>query len=275
MKLSLHPFRLKLRHPFGISRGVTTVQGTLIVELEQDGLCGYGEVTEARYYGVTVEGMAERLESIRPAIESASVDDPARFWHAMNEELGGNRPFELSALDAAAVDLWGKLRGQPVWKLWGLDLATCPPSDYTIGIDTVEKMVEKLNEFPGWPVYKIKLGTPNDLEIVRALREHTDAVFRVDANCAWTADETIRNAGRPGRTGRRIHRAAPPGRRNRRDAARVRGIGPAARRRRKLPRAVGRRRLRRPFPRNQHQTLQMRRPHPRQRNGSTTPTHAG
>ncbi|MCA9234960.1 MAG: dipeptide epimerase, partial [Planctomycetales bacterium] len=41
------------------------------------------------------------------------------------------------------------------------------------------------------PIYKIKLGTPHDLEIVRELRRHTRAVFRVDANCAWTADEAI------------------------------------------------------------------------------------
>ena len=51
-----------------------------------------------------------------------------------------------------------------------------------------------MNEFPGWPVYKIKLGTDRDLEIVRHLRRHTDAAFRVDANCGWSADETIRNS---------------------------------------------------------------------------------
>jgi len=55
-------------------------------------------------------------------------------------------------------------------------------------------MVQKMQEFPGWPVYKIKLGTPDDVEIVRTLRGHTDAVFRVDANCAWGVEETIRNS---------------------------------------------------------------------------------
>jgi L-Ala-D/L-Glu epimerase / N-acetyl-D-glutamate racemase len=55
-------------------------------------------------------------------------------------------------------------------------------------------MVAKLNEFPGWPIYKIKLGTDRDLEIVRALRQHTNAIFRVDANCGWTAEQTIRNS---------------------------------------------------------------------------------
>jgi L-alanine-DL-glutamate epimerase-like enolase superfamily enzyme len=68
-----------------------------------------------------------------------------------------------------------------------------PVSNYTIGIDTIEKMVQKLKDFP-WPIYKIKLGTDEDVEIVRALRQHTDALFRVDANCAWTAEETIKYA---------------------------------------------------------------------------------
>jgi L-alanine-DL-glutamate epimerase-like enolase superfamily enzyme len=55
-------------------------------------------------------------------------------------------------------------------------------------------MVAKLNEFPGWPIYKIKLGTDRDLEIVRELRKHAPATFRVDANCGWTAEQTIANA---------------------------------------------------------------------------------
>jgi len=81
-----------------------------------------------------------------------------------------------------------------VWKLWGLSLENLPVTDYTIGIDSIEVMVGKMREFPGWPVYKIKLGTPEDIEIVRALRRHTDAVFRVDANGAWGVAEAIRNS---------------------------------------------------------------------------------
>ena len=91
----------------------------------------------------------------------------------------------------AIHDLWGKLRGAPVYKLWGLSTDKIPSSDYTLGIDTPEKMVAKLKEMPGWPVYKIKLGTADDLTIVRELRKHTDALFRVDANCGWTAEQTI------------------------------------------------------------------------------------
>ena len=85
----------------------------------------------------------------------------------------------------------GQTPGAPVYKLWGLTTDKIPPSDYTLGIDTPAKMAEKMAELPGWPVYKIKLGTSNDLEIVRELRKHTDALFRVDANCGWTAEQTI------------------------------------------------------------------------------------
>ena len=116
--------------------------------------------------------------------------DPAQLWERTLPALGHNR-FALCALDEAAHDLWGKLRGEPVWKLWGLELRDLPLSDYTIGIDPIEKMVAKMKEFDGWPIYKIKLGTDDDLAIVRELRRHTDAIFRIDANTAWTPEQTI------------------------------------------------------------------------------------
>jgi L-alanine-DL-glutamate epimerase-like enolase superfamily enzyme len=102
--------------------------------------------------------------------------------------------FALCALDEAATDLWGKRLGKPVHALYGLDLSKAPLTDYTIGIDTIEKMVAKMKEFDGWPIYKIKLGTDKDIAIVRELRKHTDAVFRVDANCGWDAAQTVANS---------------------------------------------------------------------------------
>jgi L-alanine-DL-glutamate epimerase-like enolase superfamily enzyme len=121
------------------------------------------------------------------------LEDPAELWESLRPWLHEN-PFAQCALDQAAYDLWGKKLGQPVYRLWGLTTDNVPPTDYTIGIDDLDVMVAKMNEFPGWPVYKIKLGTDHDLEIVRELRRHTDAVFRVDANCGWTPDEAIRNS---------------------------------------------------------------------------------
>jgi L-alanine-DL-glutamate epimerase-like enolase superfamily enzyme len=166
------------------------VQTTLIVQLAKGGQYGYGEATTNSFYGATIENMSAALESVRASVERDQLDDPLPLVASLSRELAGQE-FALSALDQAIHDLWGKLRGAPVYKLWGLSTDRVPLSDYTLGIDTLEKMVAKLREMPGWPVYKIKLGTADDLGIVRELRRHTDARFRVDANCGWTAEQTI------------------------------------------------------------------------------------
>ncbi|MCI0357059.1 MAG: dipeptide epimerase [Planctomycetaceae bacterium] len=190
MQLKLHAYDLPLAHTFTISRESITSQPTLVVELTQEGVSGYGEATSNKYYGFTIERMARDLAALRPMLESATANDPAMLWQQCQPALADD-PFALCALDQAAHDLWGKLRGQPVWKLWGLTTDKTPASNYTIGIDTIDVMVAKMNEFPGWPIYKIKLGTDRDLEVVRELRKHTAATFRVDANCGWTADQAI------------------------------------------------------------------------------------
>jgi L-Ala-D/L-Glu epimerase len=190
MKLAYQKFDLPLKHVFTISRGSVAVQETLIVQLSADGEYGYGEATSNSFYGTTIEGMSAAIESVRVLLEGATLDDPPSLIASIAEKLHG-REFALCALDQAVHDLWGKLRGAPVYRLWGLSTKTCPLSDYTLGIDTPQKMVQKMEEMPGWPVYKIKLGTADDLGILRELRRHTDTPFRVDANCGWTADQTI------------------------------------------------------------------------------------
>ncbi len=191
MKLTLRDIHLPLAHPFTIALGTTTVQHNLLVALEHDGATGYGEGASSHAWHLyTAESMRASLEAARPLIEEGGFSTPEELWNRVFPVLGEN-PFALCALDEAAHDLWGKLRGAPVWKLWGLELRDLPLSDYTIGIDTVEKMVAKMKEFDGWPIYKIKLGTDDDLAIVRELRRHTGAIFRIDANTAWTAEQTL------------------------------------------------------------------------------------
>ncbi len=193
MKLRLHAFDLPLAHTFTISRESIRSQPTLIVELTQNDVSGYGEATSNKYYGFTIERMARDLAALAPRLEAMQLEEPTALWSACQRHIADD-PFALCALDQAAHDLWGKLRGQPVWKLWGLSIEKAPLSNYTIGIDETEVMVAKMKEFDGWPIYKIKLGTDRDIEIVRELRKHTQAIFRVDANCGWTADQTIANA---------------------------------------------------------------------------------
>jgi L-alanine-DL-glutamate epimerase-like enolase superfamily enzyme len=90
----------------------------------------------------------------------------------------------------AGWDLWGSMKGVPLYKMWNTEFTDTPLTDYTIGIDTINKMVEKIKEKP-WPVYKIKLGTAEDIAIVEALRKHTESIFRVDANAGWTTEEAL------------------------------------------------------------------------------------
>jgi L-alanine-DL-glutamate epimerase-like enolase superfamily enzyme len=96
-------------------------------------------------------------------------------------------------LDLAAHDLYGKLMGKPLHEIWCTGTDHYPITNYTIGLASIDIMLAKMQEMP-WPIYKIKLGTEDDVAIVRELRSHTDAIFRIDANCAWTAKETINNA---------------------------------------------------------------------------------
>ena len=191
MKLTIEDIHLPLRHPFTTSLGTTTVQHNLLITLEAEGVKGYGEGASSHaWHAYTPDSMRGALEVVRPLIEGSPFNTPEDLWTRVFPALGEN-PFALCALDEAAHDLWGKRQGSPVWKLWGLSLDRIPPSDYTIGIDTIDTMVRKLHEFDGWPIYKIKLGTPDDLAIVRALRKETDAIFRIDANTGWTAEQTI------------------------------------------------------------------------------------
>src|SRR4051812_6488539 len=189
MKVSYKKFELPFVHPFTISRGTKTHQPTLIVSLEHFGITGYGEAPAISYYNIPVEKMIEDLESKRSLVEKYAFIDPERYWHYIHHLFPKNS-FLVCALDIAGWDLFGKIRNQPLYKLWGQEMTKIPPTDFTIGIDSIEKMVHKMKEKP-WPIYKIKLGTEEDIEIISTLRKHTDALFRVDANSGWQVDEAL------------------------------------------------------------------------------------
>jgi L-alanine-DL-glutamate epimerase-like enolase superfamily enzyme len=193
MQLLFHPFDLRLKHTFTIAHDSRDSQPTLIVELRDESGSGFGEATSNPYYGATIEGMTVALTDIRGVIEGYKWGTPEELWTLVHPFLKDN-PFAQCALDVAAHDLYARKHNVALYRSWGLTNGSIPATNYTIGIDRLEVMVAKLTEFP-WPLYKIKLGTDHDLEIVRELRKYTDSPFRIDANCAWTAEEAIANSG--------------------------------------------------------------------------------
>lgn len=189
MNLKYKKINLPFKHPFTISKGTKTHQPSLLVELEFFGIRGYGEAPAITYYNIPVEKMIEDIEAKKKMIEKFSFTEPDRYWHYLHHLIPGD-PFLICALDIAAWDIYGKMKRKQLHELWQLDTSKNPLTDITIGIDTVEKMIAKIEEKP-WPIYKIKLGTEEDIHIIKELRKHTDAVFRIDANAAWKAEEAL------------------------------------------------------------------------------------
>jgi L-alanine-DL-glutamate epimerase-like enolase superfamily enzyme len=189
LKVQYWKYDLQFRHPFTISKGTKTHQPTLIVELENFGVKGYGEAPAITYYNITVEKMMEDLAAKKSFVEKFAFTEPDRYWHYLHHLFPQN-PFLVCALDIAAWDLFGKIKHKKLFELWNGDISKNPLTDYTIGIDSIEKMIAKLKETP-WPIYKIKVGTADDIAIVKALRENTDAILRVDANAAWDLETAL------------------------------------------------------------------------------------
>lgn len=188
MKLELKKYVLELKHTFTISRESHDTQDTLIACLSLDGHTGYGESTSNPYYKVTFESMKSEIESIMEEIETFDFQGPEAFHEFLKARDLSN--FSICALDLAAHDLYGKLKNKALYDLWGTDNSQYPITNFTIGLDSIPKMIDKMKEQP-WPIYKVKLGTGNDLKIIKELRKHTNARFRVDANCAWEVSRAI------------------------------------------------------------------------------------
>ena len=185
-----YPFDLEFEYPFTIAKGTKTKQSTLIVSLGLGQITGYGEAPAISYYYITVPDMIVLLEEKIPVISRYALTDPQRFWHFLEHLIPGNN-FLVAALDIAGWDLFARLRRQPLYKLLGLKAETIPVTDYTIGHDTAERMVEKLQAHPA-PVYKIKMRDADDIDLLIALRAATDKPFRVDANEGFTYESFSR-----------------------------------------------------------------------------------
>src|SRR5205823_9588701 len=181
---------LKTKHPFVIARGGDDDTRVVWVRLSDgDGIEGWGEADPSRYYGETADTVLAMLQRLEPHLPADPFDlDAAEAKFAQVVPKNGAA---RAALSAALHDLVGKRLGQPVWRLWGLDPTRAPRSSFTIGLDTPERMRQKVAEAASYPILKIKLGTERDEEILRTIRDATDKPIRVDANAGWTRERAL------------------------------------------------------------------------------------
>lgn len=190
MQLRLEPLALRTRFAFRIAHGSKQEHRNTLVRIEHDGVEGLGEASPAHYYGETSATVALALETWAPHLG----DDPfaldaigARF----DGVLQGHRAAR-AAIEMALHDWIGKKLGIPVWRLLGLEPGHVPPSAVTLGMAPRAEMEEKLATVADFPILKVKLGSPGDVENLRFIRSRYAGRLQVDANASWAAHDAVR-----------------------------------------------------------------------------------
>lgn len=186
LNLSFEPYELKLRHAFNLARNQRTSTPGVQVQIEYDGVVGYGEASMPPYLGENVESVCKFLNSL----DLGQFTDPFRIEdiHEYLESVAPNNRAAKASVDIALHDLTGKIMGQPWYKIWGLNPDKAPNTSYTISYDAnPDEMKAKIEETAPYCVIKVKMGVGHDKETVEALRRvRPDVPICVDANQGWS-----------------------------------------------------------------------------------------
>ncbi|MBP1615943.1 MAG: muconate cycloisomerase [Bacteroidetes bacterium] len=184
LKLTFQPYDLKLKHVFTVASFSRTTTPDVQVEIEYEGIIGYGEASMPPYLGESVESVMNFLKKVN----LEQFNDPFQLEDILAYVDGimpGNTAAKAS-VDIALHDLVGKLLGAPWYKIWGLDKAKAPSTTFTIGIDTPDVVREKTLEVAGqFNILKVKLGRDNDKEMIETIRSVCKLPIAVDANQGW------------------------------------------------------------------------------------------
>jgi L-alanine-DL-glutamate epimerase-like enolase superfamily enzyme len=183
MTIRFYPYTLELKHTFTIATSSRTTTPTMMVEVERDGIIGYGEASMPPYLGESQDSARAFLSNV----DLSRYDDPFQLGPILKEidTLAPGNSAAKAAVDIALHDWVGKKFGQPWYRIWGLDPARTPVTSFTIGIDTKEVVRQKVREAAEYGVLKVKLGRENDREMIETIREVTDVPITVDVNQGW------------------------------------------------------------------------------------------
>lgn len=187
LNLSYKPYELTLRHAFNLAKSSRTTTPDVLVQLEYDGIIGYGEASMPPYLGESIKSVCEFLSKV----DLSQFSDPFRMEEILEyvDNIAPDNRAAKASVDIALHDLLGKIMGQPWYKIWGLSPEKAPNTSFTIGIDTAEVVRQKVDEAAPYKVLKVKMGLDNDRELVEIIRSKTDRPICVDANQGWTDKE--------------------------------------------------------------------------------------
>ena len=167
----------RLAEVFTIARGSRTEARVLRVTVERGGVTGQGECVPYARYCESLDSVTAEIEALSQDITRAALQDALEPGAARN------------ALDCALWDLEAKQAGRRVWDLAGLPEPGPAITAYTLSLDTPEKMEASAARHAHRPLLKIKLGTPDDMPRLEAVRRGAPgAKIIVDANEGWSAD---------------------------------------------------------------------------------------
>ncbi len=183
LALKYYPYDLQLEHTFTVAVHSRTTTPVMIVELEYDGLVGYGEAAMPPYLG---ESQATATAFFAKA-DLSQFSDPFRMDEILEyvDAIAPANYAAKAAIDIALHDLVGKILGQPWYKIWGYNAENTPVTSFTIGIDTPEIVREKTQKASPYKMLKVKVGLDNDREMISTIRSITDTPICVDANQGW------------------------------------------------------------------------------------------
>ncbi len=167
----------KLAEVFTISRGSRTEAKVLTVRVTRDGVTGWGECVPYARYDETLDSVTEEILSLPGDISRAELQTVLPAGAARN------------AVDCALWDLEAKRQGKRVWDLLGLPKPEPEVTAYTLSLDSPEKMEASARKHAFRPLLKIKLGTPDDMPRLEAVRRGApDTPVIIDANEGWSAE---------------------------------------------------------------------------------------
>jgi len=175
--LSVTAEAFRLAEAFVISRGSRTEAKVITVKATDGTVTGWGECVPYARYGESLDSVTAQIESLPAGITRAELQDALEPGAARN------------AVDCALWDLEAKQAGKHVWQL--LDMPAPKPclTAYTLSLGTPESMQAAAAKNAFRPLLKVKLGTPDDMERLEAVRRGAPkSRIIVDANEGWSAE---------------------------------------------------------------------------------------